>query len=163
MKNNINKTSSFIVGLITLGSTLVTLGLAGCGSDNTPPYVKKLNRNVRSVSAGDVLTVFAQDDYPAPVQGKTISQPARFKVVYNLYEDQEDRILIPSGTIVSGAYFNDGKTCRVDWKHVYAHGDETMDKHNAVKLSHVANPTICNPEVGIKSGEPLVINFTRLP
>lgn len=162
MKQHTSKTS-FIVSLITLGGLLVTLGLAGCGSDNTPPYVKKLNRNVRSVSAGDVLTVYAQDDYPATMPGHTISTPASFKVVYNLYEDREDRILIPSGTIISGAYLNDGKTCRIYWKDVYAHGDQTMDKHNAVKLSHVANPTICNPNVGIKSGEPIVINFTRLP
>lgn len=162
MKQHMNKTS-FIISLITLGGLVATLGLAGCGSDNTPPYVKKLNRNVRSVSAGDVLTVFAQDDYPAPMHGHTISEPARFKVVYTLYEDREDRILIPSGTIISGTYFNDGKTCIVSWKDVYAHGDETMDKHNAVKLSHVANPSRCNPDIGIKAGEPIVINFTRLP
>jgi hypothetical protein len=153
----------FITRLIVLSGVLVTLGLAGCGTDNTPPYVKKLNHNVRSVSEADTLTVFAEHDYPAPASGQTTTQLVYFKTVYNLYKNKGyHKVLIPSNTIVSGVYNNDGKGCTITWKDVYAHGDQTMDNHNAVNFSSVTVPTICNPTVGLKEGEPLIINFNTL-
>lgn len=151
MKQNIPKTLFLI--------SLLSLFLSACGSD-TPPYVHKLSNNVRAIDPNNSVSVYSQNNYPAPITGQVTNITARFKVIYDLYEDDENRILIPSGTIVAGTYSNDGKSCRIYWKTVYAHGDENMEKRNSVSISHITVPTECNPVTGIKYGDQLVINFT---
>lgn len=153
MKQNISKS---ILSMIMLGS-ITTFGLTACGSDN-PPYVLKLERNVKAITPHDNLQVFAMDNYKAIMSG----QQARFKVIYDLREDGENRVLIPSNTIISGTYFNDGTNCHVKWKDVYAHGDENVEHRNAVDISHIATPTTCDPAVGFKYGEPIIIQFNKI-
>ncbi|MCC2645177.1 MAG: hypothetical protein K0R94_955 [Burkholderiales bacterium] len=154
MIKNLSK-PSFLIRLASI--SLISLGLAACGSDN-PPYVNKLDRNVRLISQHDTLQVFAMENYTAKMSG----QYARFKVIYDLNKHGGNKVLIKSDTIIRGLYFNDGKTCSVTWDKIYAHGDQAMDKDNGVKLNNIATPTMCDPAVGLKYGEPMVINFNNV-
>lgn len=139
---------------------LLLAGLVACGISN-PPYTQRLSQNVRTVSAADILDVTAEDSYPVPMEFQPlVVEKARFKTIYDLYEEDEDKILIPSGIAVTGIYINDGMQCRIVWASVYAHNDKNEDSHNAVPIYHATVPTQCDPATGIQYGDRLTINFT---
>ncbi|MCC2626185.1 MAG: hypothetical protein K0R14_2058 [Burkholderiales bacterium] len=155
--------------LITIGC-FFALELSGCGvfgsSNDTPvvkpPYTGQLYQNAGLIVSTDTMTVTAMNNYPAPAAGQTSTLPVSFKVAKDLPEKNvEGKILIPAGTLVSGTYTNDGKICNVSWENIYAHGDQTMDKSNAVLIDKIAAPTTCNPATGIKTNDQLTINFTK--
>jgi|GEM_PF-2142501 len=167
MKQVIQK-KGVILTIITLGC-FFALELSGCGvfgeNNDTPvvnpPYTTKLYQNAGLIVSSDTMTVTAMNNYPAPAASQTSTIPVSFKVAKDLLEKNvEGKILIPTGTLVSGTYTNDGKTCNVTWENVYAHGDQNMDKSNAVSIAKIAAPTTCNPATGIKNGDQLIISFT---
>lgn len=138
----------FITGLLT-----------ACSTDN-PAYPQRLAQNIRHLSSASVLSVYALDNYPAAQPGEIITQSAQFKTIYDLYEDGENKILIPHNTNISGIYRNNGTTCTVTWKTLYANNDQTQDKSNAVPISRdISVPSNCNPAKGIKYGDRITINF----
>jgi hypothetical protein len=168
MKQVIQKNRTKLT-LITLGC-FFALELSGCGvfgdSNDTPvvkpPYTGKLYQNAGLIVSTDTMTVTATNNYPAPAAGQPSTLPVSFKVAKDLREKNvEDKILIPADTLVSGTYTNDGKTCNVTWENVYAHGDQNMDKSNAVSIANIAVPTTCNAATGIKNGDQLIISFTK--
>ena len=138
---------------------VLVVGLAACSSDSTPD-VQRLTQNVLTVSSTAVLSVISEDSYLIPDNEQPIVQAGRYKVVGDIYDESDNRILIPSGAILSGVYSNDGDTCFVTWKSVYANNDDIEDTYNAVSLSKVTRPTKCNPARGVRDGDRLKVSFT---
>ena len=145
--------------ILTVTGSLIILTLTACTTDNTPA-TRKLYRNIQSIPASTSLGVTARDDYNIPDYGQVTEQSGLFTTIDEVYDSADNRILIPSGATIGGIYINDGKTCKIIWKSVYANNDVSGQADNSIPLTEVTRPTLCNPNKGIKAGARLNVNFS---
>lgn len=141
---------------------ILMFSITGCGTPDGTPGPQKLNRNILAVPSSTTLGVTSLTSYSLPEDGQIVEQSGLFKSIDDVYDGADNRILIPSGATINGIYMNDGTNCKILWKSVYAYNDVTGDEINAVPLSLVTKPTLCNPHKVIKLGERITINFTDL-
>lgn len=141
-------------------ASLLIIGLIGCSSESTPAP-RKLYRNIQAISSTTVISVTAQNSYPMPKDDNLVEQSGRFKTINDVYDAVDNRILIPSGAIISGSYSNDGGTCRVIWKSIYANNAVNYHSDNAVSIAQVTEPTKCDSIKGVKIGDRLEIRFSE--
>lgn len=140
--------------------SLLIIGLVGCSSESTPAP-RKLYRNVQAISSTTIISVIAQNSYPMPLNDNLVEQSGRFKTINDVYDAVDNRILVPSGAIISGSYSNDGGICRVIWKSIYANNATDYHSDNAVSIAQVTEPTKCDSIKGVKIGERLEIRFSE--
>ncbi len=142
---------------VLLLSSLI-LGLAACSSDNVPTP-KKLSQDVQSIPPFTTISVKAQETLGVPHNAETIMKIGTFKAIDNVYDPNGNNILIPRDAIITGVYTNDGVSCTIKWKAVYATEDEYSAKRGTLALGQVTSPSNCRALKGIKKGERAVISF----
>ena len=138
---------------------LLLTGLVACSTGTPSP--ERLTQHVQSIPSSTALAVVSEDSYPNVVDQQAIMQGGSFKTVDSVYDEASGKELIPSGATLRGIYSNDGVTCNITWDAVYANNDENENAMNAVNISQITTPTLCNPGKGIKKGDRLLINFTN--
>ncbi len=141
-----------LVCICFVGSILI-----GC-SDEVPPR-SKLAQNVNQVSSTEIIVVTSLEDYPLPSDNRIVSESGRYRVVDDVYNVSGSKVLIPEGSLISGAYQNDGSICRIYWKAIYANNDQKGDMVNWVSLENAAAPSLCSPYRRLKRGDRITIRF----
>ena len=140
--------------------SLFMAGLAACSSSHTPTP-QKLAQDVETLPPATIISVFAENNFQVPKNAEIIEQTGRFKTVDNTYDELGNRVLIPRDAIINGTYTNDGVSCSIAWKSIYANKDEHEKKRGSFALSETTLPSICDPIRGIKSGDRLTIQFNH--
>jgi hypothetical protein len=138
---------------------LSVIGLVACSSDQTPTP-QKLSQDVQSLPPETVISVSAENSFPTPKNAQVIQQLGSFRTIDNVYDKAGNRVLIPRNAIISGTYTNDGVSCQIAWKSVYANKEEYEEKRGSFVVGDTSVPSVCNPVRGIKAGDRLTISFT---
>ncbi len=138
---------------------LLTAGLAACSSDQTPTPAKLYN-NVGAVPPTTTMTVTSLSNFKHPHEGQIVEKPGLFTTNDEVFDSSHNKLLIPRGATVSGIYMNDGTSCKILWKSVFANSDSNGNEENAVPINQETLPTLCNPDKNIKRGDDIDINFT---
>lgn len=139
--------------------SILTAALTACSSDNIPTP-QKLGVDVRSLPANSVIAVLAKEDFPTPKNSQIIEKQSAFKVIDSVYS-QQGTMLVRKNSIISGTYTNDGVTCRVTWKSIYANKSNYEDNIGTFSLGAVTEPTPCDPVKGIKEGQRVMIRANQ--
>jgi len=150
----VNKFSA-VKKLIVVG--LIAGGIAACSTDTTPAP-QKLSRNIEAVPSNTKISVSSLQSYPVD-KDHLSTQEGRYTVITDVYDSADNRKLIPAGATISGTYINDGNSCRIEWKAIYANNDVNAGSQNAVPISKVTLPTPCKATVGVKTNDVFEILF----
>lgn len=134
------------------------LGLGACSS-NQVPNSKQLSYDVQTLPASTVISVLAEHDFKIPKNGQIVEQTGTFKTLDNTYDELGNKVLIPRDAIISGTYTNDGIHCSVAWKSIYANKDAFKEKHGSFAIAETSAPSICDPVLGVKTGNRLTVWF----
>ena len=137
---------------------LCLAGLVACSSEHVPTP-QKLSQEVETLPPATVISVFAEDNFHVPKNAQIIEQTGRFKTVDNTYDELGNKVLIPRDAVISGTYTNDGVSCKVVWKSIYANKTEHAQKRGSFALGEATMASRCDPLRGIKSGDRLTIKF----
>ncbi len=143
--------------LLIMSFTLVAL--IACSSEQ-PPTPDKIRQNLQSVPEDKVVAVIAEKNYPAPRSGQIIDENVVSKTVDNIYTEDGEKLIVPQGSVITGNYINDGTSCVIVWKAVYANKSEYKKKNGTFSLSDIAQPSRCDPVKGLKVGNRIFIKFS---
>jgi len=137
----------------------VLISLIACSSEQSPTP-GKLRQNLYVIPENKGVAVVPEQTYKAPQAGQIIDENVVYKTVDNVYDKKGEELLIPRGSVITGNYINDGTSCVIVWKAVYANKYEYKKKNGTFSLSDIAKPTFCDPVKGLKIGNRIFIKFT---
>lgn len=145
-----------------ISAIIGAISLSSCGLFQPPPSPtpKLVDFKVDQIESGTPMTLIGMVPMDVPNAKQTVvTNNTVFRITTDVVGSPNSTILIPQNSLLSGVYYNDGKSCKISWQDLF--GDfRGMELHQGyLGIAKRLNDTTCDPQVGIKPGQTIQVIF----
>ncbi len=137
---------------------LLAVCIMACSNKGLPSY-NKSSHSVLDLPAKTVISATSMDNLAVSDGSKAIVELGGFKTVDNTYDSFGEQVIIPRNAVISGLYVNDGASCSISWKYVYATEEDFEAKRALFSIQNRTDDSLCMPTLGINKNDRVTLQF----